>query len=72
MHVYTSRTLTFPSNKLLAISAIAEKYGIVFNNDYLAGLWRFSLPISLVRSANPRNPYKIVDRLLLRCNIVRN
>ena len=55
VHAYTSRALTFPSDKLLAISAIAEKYGTVFNDDYLAGLWRFSLPISLVWSVNPLN-----------------
>jgi hypothetical protein len=35
---YTSRTLTVPSDRVLAISGIAERYGTLFPSGYLAGL----------------------------------
>jgi hypothetical protein len=38
--VYTHRRLTLPSDKILAISGIAERYGKVFGDQYCAGIWR--------------------------------
>ena len=39
---YTRRQLTFPNDKLVAISAIAEEFASLCNSKYLAGLWRKS------------------------------
>ena len=44
---YTKRDLTFTGDKLLAISAIASEFAPHMRSDYLAGLWRHSLPHSL-------------------------
>jgi hypothetical protein len=47
---YTNRNLTFPSDKLVAISGIANVVGCFMRDDYFAGLWRKSLPQSLLWS----------------------
>lgn len=47
---YTNRNLTFPSDKLVAISGIANVVGSFMRDDYFAGLWRKSLPQSLLWS----------------------
>lgn len=47
---YTNRSLTFPSDKLVAISGIASVVGRFLNDEYFAGLWRKSLPQSLLWS----------------------
>jgi hypothetical protein len=36
--VQTYRKLTVPADRILAISGIAERYGRIFGNKYLAGL----------------------------------
>jgi hypothetical protein len=51
VNAYTSRALTVPSDRVLAISGIAERYGKLFPSGYRAGLWRFSLPTQLLWSA---------------------
>ncbi|KAE8332711.1 heterokaryon incompatibility protein-domain-containing protein [Aspergillus sergii] len=38
--LYSRRSLTFPSDKLPAISGIAKEYGKAIGGDYVAGLWR--------------------------------
>jgi hypothetical protein len=38
--VYSHRHLTFATDRILAISGIAERYGRVFGDQYCAGLWR--------------------------------
>ncbi|TVY16680.1 hypothetical protein LARI1_G006300 [Lachnellula arida] len=40
---YTHRFLTVPSDRQLAISGIAERYGRVFHDVYLCGIWKFDL-----------------------------
>jgi hypothetical protein len=40
VQTYSSRSLAFPSDKLPALSVVAEKFGLIFSDDYLAGLWR--------------------------------
>lgn len=51
VRAYTSRVLTVPSDRVLAISGIAERYETLFPSGYLAGLWRFSFLSQLLRSA---------------------
>ncbi|OGM46136.1 hypothetical protein ABOM_004891 [Aspergillus bombycis] len=41
--LYSRRCLTFPSDKLPAISGIAREYGKVLGSAYVAGLWGNSL-----------------------------
>jgi hypothetical protein len=45
---YTLRDLSVPNDKLLAISALAQKYATLFKCDYVAGLWRSFLDQGLV------------------------
>ncbi|KAI0323731.1 HET-domain-containing protein [Cubamyces sp. BRFM 1775] len=40
---YTRRKLTNPSDKLIAISGLAEMFAPTLGQDYLAGLWRNTL-----------------------------
>lgn len=40
---YTSRSLTFPSDRLLAIARVAGKFGKLFNDKYMAGMWQRTL-----------------------------
>ncbi|KAJ4290282.1 hypothetical protein N0V90_010497 [Kalmusia sp. IMI 367209] len=45
---YSSRKLTEPGDKLLAMSAIASSYKKIFRDDYYAGLWRRYLALDLL------------------------
>jgi hypothetical protein len=45
---YTNRELTVPADRILAVSALAERYGDVLQDEYFAGLWRCSLPMDLL------------------------
>ncbi|KAH7319131.1 heterokaryon incompatibility protein-domain-containing protein [Rhexocercosporidium sp. MPI-PUGE-AT-0058] len=36
---YCKRTLTFPEDKLIALSGIAQRYQVRMNQKYVAGLW---------------------------------
>lgn len=40
VHDYTSRKISFPSDKLVACAAIAEQFHQVLQSDYVAGMWR--------------------------------
>jgi hypothetical protein len=48
---YSRRQLTFPSDKLPAISGIASEFRTATNSKYLAGLWRDNLPMDLLWSS---------------------
>ncbi|KAF2813899.1 uncharacterized protein BDZ99DRAFT_353768, partial [Mytilinidion resinicola] len=48
---YTRRFLTFPGDKLPAISGVAADYGLTYQSEYLAGLWKFALPKDLLWSS---------------------
>ncbi len=51
IQAYTSCALSHPSDKLIAISGLAQVVGRVSgrqDNDYLAGLWRDDLPLQLL------------------------
>jgi hypothetical protein len=51
VHQYSATSLSFPGDRLLAVSALAERYSIVGEqspNDYVAGIWMSHLPLALV------------------------
>ncbi|KAE9373668.1 HET-domain-containing protein, partial [Stipitochalara longipes BDJ] len=52
---YTNRELTKETDKLVAISAIAETFGLQSASDYLAGLWRQNLIGDLLWAVDPDN-----------------
>jgi hypothetical protein len=45
---YSRRALTWPSDKLPAISAVAVEFSKITKDEYLAGLWRLNLPRDLL------------------------
>lgn len=57
---YTSKFLTFPRDRMLAISALTSEFGRVLDDVYLAGMWKCSFPVCLfwvVRGRpEPRRP----------------
>ncbi|THV43742.1 hypothetical protein BGAL_0975g00010 [Botrytis galanthina] len=48
METYSECRLTYQTDKLIAISAIARRFETYFNNDYIASMWRQSLENDLV------------------------
>lgn len=40
---YTQRSVTHPKDKLIAFAAIAEEFGRIWEDKYLAGLWQSTL-----------------------------
>lgn len=48
INAYTHHDLAIANDRILAISGIAEKYGNLFRDDYLAGLWRSEFPSQLL------------------------
>jgi Heterokaryon incompatibility protein (HET) len=54
VEAYSACKLTYGSDKLIAFSGVvAEAAGVYKAEDYLAGLWRSSLPLSLLWRAGP-------------------
>ncbi|PSN65474.1 HET-domain-containing protein [Corynespora cassiicola Philippines] len=58
---FTDRALSVASDKLPAIAGMAEAFGAYVQDEYVAGLWRSGLPISLLWSnassyPEPRSP----------------
>ncbi|KAI3323719.1 hypothetical protein HD806DRAFT_495435 [Xylariaceae sp. AK1471] len=52
---YSQTSLTFPNDRLLAISAVAKRFCLEMQLDptqYLAGMWRDDLPLSMLWSQN--------------------
>ncbi|KAI0657066.1 heterokaryon incompatibility protein-domain-containing protein [Cubamyces menziesii] len=45
---YTSRSLSYPLDRLVACAGIAELFGRVLRSDYLAGLWKNCLLFDLL------------------------
>lgn len=54
---YSSRHLSFASDKLRALSAIAQVYHRETGKEYLAGLWKEDLPLALCWFAMPQTSY---------------
>ncbi|EPE30364.1 hypothetical protein GLAREA_03331 [Glarea lozoyensis ATCC 20868] len=48
VEAFTKRSLSNPSDRLLALSAIAQHFGKVFQDNYVAGMWGFSLLLQLL------------------------
>lgn len=54
LHQYSRRQLTYPSDKLPALSGLASYYARLTGQTYLAGLWREDLPRLLLWSMEPQ------------------
>lgn len=50
---YSKCKLTYPRDKLIAISGVAKEMSKISNDQYLAGLWRSQLPATLLWSTEP-------------------
>ncbi|KAH9889562.1 heterokaryon incompatibility protein-domain-containing protein [Cubamyces lactineus] len=50
---YSSRSLSYPSDKLIAFAGLAELYACALCSDYLAGLWRSTLLFDLLWQRRP-------------------
>jgi hypothetical protein len=50
VEIYTQRNLTIPSDRILAISGLAQRCGAIHSDRYLAGLWRRSIEDDLLWS----------------------
>lgn len=48
VETYSKRTLSFTQDRILAMSGIAERFREKLQDDYLVGLWKQSLPYSLL------------------------
>ena len=59
---YTRRQLSVSSDRVLAISGLAERYSRRIHSQYLAGFWRAGLPIDLLWRTRERQGSKRVKR----------
>ncbi|KAJ4253814.1 hypothetical protein NW762_010209 [Fusarium torreyae] len=48
VEIYSACALTFPSDKLIALSGIAKQVASLFPDKYLAGMWRYRLEYNLL------------------------
>ncbi|KAM7199009.1 Heterokaryon incompatibility protein (HET) domain containing protein [Rhypophila sp. PSN 637] len=55
---YSTMDLSFQTDKLVAISAMAQRFSGVLQDEYLAGLWRSELFKGLSWDVNPMQPQK--------------
>jgi hypothetical protein len=55
---YSRRALTWPSDKLPAISAVAAEFSNILKDNYLAGLWRSNLPRDLLWTTPRAAPHR--------------
>ncbi|RYP59861.1 hypothetical protein DL770_010128 [Monosporascus sp. CRB-9-2] len=46
--MYTFRNISVPSDRLVALAGVAEQFHLVYNDQYLAGLWRRTLLFDLL------------------------
>ncbi|KAH7363857.1 heterokaryon incompatibility protein-domain-containing protein, partial [Rhexocercosporidium sp. MPI-PUGE-AT-0058] len=58
---YSGRDLTFATDRLVAIAGIAELVGQVLKDDYVAGMWKSTLPNSLLWSPHIKSSILEVD-----------
>jgi hypothetical protein len=58
---YTQRTLTFPRDKLIAISGVADYIRRETSYEYLAGIWKESLPQALLWQNPPSMKPQLQD-----------
>ena len=69
---YTQRALTFPRDKLIAISGVADYIQREISDEYLAGLWKGSLPQALLWQNPPSMPSKLLNGCLKFREKVKN
>lgn len=50
VEMYSLRHLTFPEDRILAISGLAEEYATYYRSDYLAGAWRTTILLDIMWS----------------------
>ncbi|KAH6662543.1 heterokaryon incompatibility protein-domain-containing protein [Halenospora varia] len=53
---YSKRQISYKSDRLPALSAIASEFGRMYSDQYLAGLWKRSLPWALLWHCSPQKP----------------
>ena len=56
VEAYSACRLTFPTDKLIAVSAISRRFASYFQDDYFAGMWRQSLENDLLWMVNSPDP----------------
>jgi hypothetical protein len=59
---YSMRNLSWPSDKLPAISGLASQIAKRTDAEYLAGLWRQDLPFGLLWQASHREGMRVTDK----------
>lgn len=53
MTAYSSTILSFPTDRLIALSGIAKQMSALFQDIYVAGMWRKTLPYDLLWLTSP-------------------
>ncbi|KAK7424493.1 hypothetical protein QQX98_000458 [Neonectria punicea] len=56
VETYTRRRLTFPKDRILAISGVAEMFASEIKDEYIIGHWKHSIPFDLLWSTVPGRP----------------
>lgn len=60
---YTSRDLTYPTqDKLAAFSGVAQRFGVLFDDEYVAGFFLQQLPAALTWGLASETPEKLTKR----------
>lgn len=59
--IYSTCTLTVPTDKLVAISALARRLQTYIQDDYIAGMWRQSLEADLLWRVREPDPPRSVS-----------
>ena len=58
---YSKTTITFPTDRLVALSGLAQMMSEALEDDYLAGLWKSILPSQLLWRVGQFTPRSILD-----------
>ena len=56
---YSSRSLTYQHDKLVALQGIATKLVFVYHDKYVSGMWRSMLPLDLLWNTSEHEPTRI-------------
>jgi hypothetical protein len=57
IHEYSQRSLTFEKDKFYAIAGLVKQVDAALDDQYLAGIWRSTLPTSLCWMRDYRELY---------------
>jgi len=58
IRAYASRDLTYETDRLPALSGIAQRFQTQYSGRYLGGLWEADLPLALLWTEGGRDPLK--------------